>query len=402
LLHSPAAAGHGIPAAASALAARPRLDALDFLRGLVMIIMVLDHGRDFFGTGGMNPRDVHEPALFLTRWITHFCAPVFIFLAGMSAFLYGARGHTKPQLSFFLLTRGLFLVVMELTLVRLAWTFDLHFDSLVFQVIWVIGAGMVVLAALVYLERWAVARFGLVLVVGHNLLDSIKAEQFGSAGWLWNFLHAPAILHPTEGVTVLALYALIPWVGVLALGYAFAPVLLLNEPVRRRRLLFTGVLVTLGFVALRASNLYGDPAPWAMQDGALATVLSFINCEKYPPSLLYIAMTLGPALIVLSLFRQARNALTRAIVTIGRVPFLLYIAHLFALHAIAVVLALATTGDAGWLFQGMALMKKPAGYGLGLPAIYALWLAVVIALYPLCRWFAALKQRRQDWWLSYL
>ena len=394
--------GPAKPAETAAWALRPRLDALDFLRGLVMIIMVLDHARDFFGAKGFNPRDVHEPALFLTRWITHFCAPVFVFLAGISAFLYATRGRTKPQLSVYLLTRGLFLIAMELTLVRLAWTFDLQISFLVFQVIWVIGTAMVVLAALVHLERWAVAGFGLVLVLGHNLLDSIKADQFGAGGWLWNFLHAPAMLHPAGGITVVVLYPLVPWVGVMALGYAFAPVLLLSEPNRQRRLLSAGVLMTVGFVALRASNFYGDPTPWKVQDSPLATVLSFINCEKYPPSLLYLAMTLGPALFALSLFRHARNALTRAIVTMGRVPFLLYVVHLFALHVLAVLLALAATGDAAWLFGGMALRSKPAGYGIGLPAIYALWLAVVIALYPLCRWFAVLKQRRKDWWLSYL
>jgi uncharacterized membrane protein len=384
------------------VALRPRLDALDFVRGLVMIIMVLDHTRDFFGAKGFNPRDVHEPALFLTRWITHFCAPAFVLLAGMSAFLYGIRGRTTRELSFYLLTRGLFLIAMEFTLVRLAWSFDPRFGFFAFQVIWVLGAGMVTLAALVYFERWIVAGFGLALVLGHNLFDSIKPEQWGSAGWLWNFLHAPGMLQPADGITIFALYPLVPWVGVMALGYAFAPVVLLSEPIRRRRLLVAGVLITAAFVALRASNWYGDPAPWKVEDSPLATALSFINCEKYPPSLLYLAMTLGPALIVLSLFSQARNALTRAIVTIGRVPFVFYLAHLFALHALAVLVALATTGDAAWLFGPGVLRNKPPGYGIALPAIYAVWIAVVIALYPLCRWFAAVKQRRNDWWLSYL
>jgi uncharacterized membrane protein len=327
---------------------------------------------------------------------------VFVFLAGMSAFLYGNRGRTTTQLSFFLLTRGLFLIAMELTLVRVGWTFSLQFAFLALQVIWAIGVSMVALAGLVYLKRSVIAAFGLLLVAGHNMLDPIKAEQLGAAAWLWNVLHEPGLLHPADGFSAFVLYPLIPWIGVMALGYAIAPVLLLDERTRPARLLAVGVLSSVGFVALRTTNLYGDPAPWAVQDGALATVLSFVNCEKYPPSLLYLAMTLGPALMVLSLFSQARNALSRAIVTIGRVPFLLYVTHLYVLHALAVLLVLATTGDARWLFQGMALMHKPAGYGLSLPIIYVVWLTVVIGLYPLCRWFAALKQRRTDWWLSYI
>lgn len=213
----------GKTAEAAAVRARPRLDGIDFLRGLVMIVMVLDHTRDFLGVSSMNPRDVHEPVLFLTRWITHFCAPIFVFLAGISAFLYGARGRSRSEISRFLLTRGIWLVVIEMTVVRLGWTFSLTPDFLLFQVIWAIGASMIVLSGLIYLPRPAIAAFGLTLVLGHNLLDGIKAEDFGAAAWVWQFLHQPAMLQPTEGVTVFALYPLIPWVGVMALGYAVGP-----------------------------------------------------------------------------------------------------------------------------------------------------------------------------------
>ena len=384
----------------AATAVRSRVDAIDLLRGLVMVLMALDHTRDFFSGSGFNPRDVHAPALFLTRWVTHFCAPVFVFLAGVSAFLYGNRGRTTGEVSLYLLTRGLWLMLLELTLVRFAWTFSMIPHRLVFQVIWVLGVAMLVLSGLVFLPRWAIAAFGLTLIVGHNLLDSIHAEQFGQAGWLWNLLHQPDQLHPTPEVAVAVLYPLIPWIGVMAAGYAFAPVMRLDPPHRRRILLTTGAAITFGFVVLRAINLYGDPAPWAIQDGVISTALSFINNEKYPPSLFYLVMTLGPALLALAAFEAAKGKLAGILVTFGRVPLAYYVAHLLLIHSVAVMVALATYGDASWLFGD--LQTKPPGYGFGLPVVYGVWLMVIAVLYPLCHWFAGVKQRRRDWWLSYL
>jgi uncharacterized membrane protein len=380
---------------------RPRLDSIDLLRGLVMVVMALDHTRDFFGATGMNPRDVADPALFLTRWITHYCAPTFIFLAGISAYLYGARGRSTAELSRFLLTRGFWLILIEFTLVRFGWSFSLKLDLFVMQVIWAIGASMVILAGLVYLPRWAIAAVGLVMIAGHNMLDGISAQQLGAAGWVWNVLHQQGLLQAAQAPKVYVLYPLIPWAGVMAAGYAVGPVFKLDDDSRRRWLLWTGVAVTAGFVALRATNLYGDPAAWSAQSDWLGTVLSFINCEKYPPSLLYLMMTLGPALILLALLELARGRLADWITTIGRVPFFYYVAHIILLHALAVAMAWVVLGDAGWMF-GNGPPRKPAGYGLGLPGIYAVWLLVVVALYPLCRWFAALKQRRREWWWSYL
>jgi uncharacterized membrane protein len=379
---------------------RPRLDGIDFLRGLVMAIMVLDHARDFFGGSSMNPRDVHDAGLFVTRWVTHFCAPIFVFLAGVSAFLYGNRGRSNAEVARFLLRRGLWLVLIEFTLVRFAWTFNVEYDFVIMQVIWVIGCAMIVLAGLVYLPRWAIATFALMVILGHNLLDGI--EVTGSWGWLWAVTHAPTVLQPTPGLEVMALYPLIPWVAVIAAGYAIAPVFLQPEQQRRRTLLTIGLMVTGGFVLLRATNLYGDPAPWTLHDGFLPTVLSFINCEKYPPSLLYLAMTLGPGLVLLGLFQNARSVLARVIVAIGRVPFLFYVAHIVLLHVMAVVVAGLTIGDIDWLFRHMPAFNKPEGYGLALPGVYALWLVALALLYPMCRWFGTIKQRRKDWWLSYL
>ena len=387
-------------AAAPAPALRPRLDGIDFLRGLVMVIMVLDHARDFFGGSSMNPRDVHDTGLFLTRWITHFCAPIFVFLAGVSAFLYGNRGRSRSEVARFLVTRGLWMIFIELTLVRFAWTFNLSYDFVFMQVIWAIGCSMLALAALVYLPRWAIATFALAMILGHNLLDGIQVA--GSWQWLWMMTHAPGVMQPTPHMEVMAIYPLIPWIAVMAAGYVLAPVFLRDTVQRRRTLLAIGLVVTAGFVILRASNLYGDPAPWTVQDGFLPTVLSFINCEKYPPSLLYLAMTIGPGLILLALFQSARSRLSRIIVAIGRVPFLFYVAHIVLLHAMAIVVAGLTVGDIGWLFRHMPAFNKPEGYGLSLTGVYALWLVALALLYPMCRWFGEIKQRRKDWWLSYL
>ena len=370
-----------------------RVVSMDLLRGAVMVLMALDHTRDFFGAGALNPRDVADPALFLTRWITHFCAPVFIFLAGISAFLHGAA-RSRSELSRFLLTRGLWMIVLEWTIVRFGWTFSLVPTRLVAQVIFAIGMSMIALAVLVHLPRWLIAAFGVAMIGGHNMLDSIKAEQLGAAAPLWNLLHQPAMLELTPGFRFFVLYPLIPWIGVMAAGYAFGPVFRLDRATRARRLLGFGAVVTAGFIILRATNLYGDPGPWTAHDSLLATALSFINCEKYPPSLLYLAMTLGPALLLLAAFERAHGWLADWVTTFGRVPLFYYVVHLYALHALAILYA-------WWLAGFEPLVGKPDGYGLGLAAIYAIWLAVVIGLYPLCRWFAAIK-RGSGWWWSYL
>jgi uncharacterized membrane protein len=389
------------PAIDAAANGRPRLDSIDLLRGLVMILMALDHTRDFFGTSGMNPRDVADPALFLTRWVTHYCAPIFILLAGVSAFLYGARGRSTGEISRFLLTRGFWLMLLEFTIVRLGWTFDAGLSHFVTQVIWAIGASMVVLAGLVWLPRAAIGAVGVAMIVGHNAFDGVTASQFGVHGWIWTFLHEPKLLTLAPGIDLYALYPLIPWAGVMAAGYALGPVFLMDANTRRRLLLDLGVAITAAFIVLRLSNVYGDPAGWAVQETALSTVLSMLNVEKYPPSLLYLMMTLGPALMLLAVFEGARGDLARWVTTFGRVPLLYYVAHIFLIHALAVVLALVTLGDATWLLGGLP-SAKPPGYGLPLLGVYAVWLLVVVALYPLCAWFAQLKRRRSEWWWSYL
>src|SRR5262249_25964956 len=286
---------------------------------------------------------------------------------------------------------GLFLIVMEFTVVRLGWTFSLAPDHFVAQVVWAIGASMVVLAALVYLPRWAIAAFALALIGGHDLLDGIHADDLPGMGGLWTVLHERGLVKLGTDAMVYVLYPVVPWVGVMAAGYAFGPVLRLDATLRQPLLLSLGLTVTAAFFVLRAANGYGDPAAWTSQTGPLATALSFLNCEKYPPSLLYLMMTLGPALIVLALAESARGPLVARIVVYGRVPFFFYVAPLFLIHALAVVFSSATTGETAWLFGFPP--HKPAGYGLSLPGVYTAWLLVLVALYPLCRWFAALKQR---------
>jgi uncharacterized membrane protein len=375
---------------------RPRLHSIDLLRGLVMALMALDHTRDFFGGSDWNPRDVTDPALFLTRWITHFCAPTFIFLAGLAAYLYGARGRSTTEVSRYLFTRGFLLILLEFTVIRVAWTFSLRFDQLTTGVVWTIGASMMALAALIYLPRCSVAALAVAMIVGHNLFDSVRAESLGSGGWVWHLLHQPGLVRLDEAGTVYVLYPLIPWIGVMAAGYALGPVIQLDAKARRRWLLMFGGAVTAGFVLLRATNLYGDPAPWTMQETWSATVLSFLNCEKYPPSLLFLMMTLGPALLMLASFDHARGRVAQWLRTFGRVPFFFYVIHLYVIHGLAVGFALATSTAPGPLSP-----ERPVT-ALGLPGIYLTWLVVLTALYPLCSWFAGLKQRRIEWWWSYL
>jgi len=364
--------------------------------------MALDHARDFLAAGAFDPRDVTNAPLFLTRWITHFCAPTFVFLAGASAYLYGAKGRSRAQLSRFLLTRGLWLVVLELTLIRLVWAFTWRPDYFILQVIWAIGISMLALSGLVYVPRPAVAAFAVVMIAGHNLLDRFPAETMGALGWAWMVLHQPGLANIGGKLTLWVIYPVIPWIGVIAAGYSFGPALRASPDVRRRWTLGLGIGLICLFVVLRASNLYGDPQRWSAQSTFLATMLSFVNCAKYPPSLLYLCMTLGPALVLLHAAERFKGRLVAVLVTFGRVPFLFYLAHVFLLHLIAVVWAQLHDGNSAWLFAIRPVASKPPEYGFSLPLTYLLWLIAVSILYPLCHWFAAVKQRRRDWWLSYL
>ncbi len=373
-----------------------RNEAIDWLRGAVMLLMALDHTRMFVGPSV----DLHTapPALYFTRWVTHFCAPVFVLLAGVAAYLHGRRLASTRALSRYLVTRGLWLAFLEVTVIRAAWLAYIGRDILVLQVIWAIGSSMVVLAGLVWLPRAAIAAFAVALIAGHNLLDGIQAEQLGGLRWLWLLLHQEGTLEPYAGARWFLIYPLVPWIAVMAAGYAIGPWATLPRVQRRRTFLRAGLSATAVFVVLRATALYGDPHPWSTDGGALRGLLSFLDCEKYPPSLLFLGMTLGPALCMLAWMDRPLGRWDERVAVYGRVPLFYYVVHIFLIHLVAIALSAPALGIAA------AVRQFVIGGGLGypLPAVYAVWIGVVLALYPACRWFAAVKRRSRAAWVSYL
>ena len=386
---------------------RARIDAVDVLRGVIIVIMALDHSHDFFGDLKSQPTNlaVTTPALFFTRWITHFCAPVFFLLTGTSAFLTLKR-MTKPELSRFLATRGLWLIFLDLVVMRFALQFNFDYQITIINVLWGLGWAMIVLAGLVWLPRWAIATIGVGMIAGHNLLDNIAPSAFGALAPLWNILHVLGFVIVTPHFSVFVAYVLIPWVGVTAMGYLLGQVY--DWPAERRRsfLLWLGIALTVSFIALRFINGYGDPTPWSPQKTRLFTLLSFLNTNKYPPSLLFLLMTLGPPLIALSLFERGTPALVKPALVIGKVPLFFYVLHFYLIHLLAVAASYMRYGEVSEMWQSPDIahfpFSQPPGWDLGLPMVYAVWIVVVIALYPLCKWYAGLKRRRHDWWLSYL
>jgi uncharacterized membrane protein len=384
-----------------------RLESIDLLRGLVMIVMALDHVRDFFSERlFLDATDLKTttPAIFLTRWITHYCAPTFIFLAGTSAFLSTTRGKSKPALSWFLFTRGLWLAFFEVVVNRIMWMFNYDFHNYGAGVFWAIGWSMVVLSLLVYLPTLVVTVLGVALISQHNSLDGLSATDVGLPEWLWVILHKPGDATVVEGFTFGTNYCLLPWIGVMAAGYGFGSLFLLDRPIRRRLLFQLGASLSVCFIILRTMNI-GDPRPWSDQGSPLWTTLSFLNCTKYPASLLYLLMTLGPAIFALGLFDRPLGWLARPIITFGRVPLFYYLLHIPLIHGGAALLdfvrfgwsPLATSGP--W---GLDRDTLPEHYGVDLPTVYLIWIGVVLILYLPCRWFAGVKQRRRDVWLSYL
>jgi uncharacterized membrane protein len=392
------------------LKALGRLASLDALRGLVMIIMALDHVRDFFHSGAMlfAPEDLARttPALFFTRWITHFCAPVFAFAAGVGAFFWLSRSRTAEQLTGFLLKRGLWLVLLDLTAVRFAMFFSLTSGPVILSVLWSLGWSMVLLAFLARLPVHLTGAFSLAIIALHNLTDRIPASTFGSAAWLWSVLHQTTAL-PIGGTVVLTAYPLLPWIAVMAAGFYLGRVMPAAAGPRGRWLLRLGICLTLGFVLLRGINVYGDPRPWSPQGSPLMTALAFLRTTKYPPSLQFLLMTLGPALLIWGAFerlswRSPRNPL----LVFGRVPLFYFLLHLFVIRALTYPFTLASYGEVSFLSNplpslGGSIADYPPGYGYSLPIVYLVWLLVELLMYPACLWFAALKNRRRDWWLNY-
>lgn len=378
-----------------------------------MVVMALDHVRDHLHASGFffDPADLTKttPALFFTRWITHFCAPGFMFLAGVGTFLWGARrqpnwtggaGRTPAEISRYLVTRGLWLVLLELTLIQAEWNMGIELGHFNAFVIWALGWSMIALAALVWLPLPAIASFGIWMVLLHDLFDRVKPEALGPLAWLWTILHVQGNVALPGGRSLFVMYPLIPWIGVMAAGYAFGAWLVREDPRRRRRMIVVGALMVAMFVELRLYNVYGDPHPWSRQKDALFSLLSFVNCAKYPPSLLFLLMTLGPLIALVAVMDRGVPRWLRPIVVYGRVPLFYYILHLALIDLVTVGFTIARYRDR--LPQVMAKGFPPPDWGWSLAATYAAWIAIVAALYPLCRWYAELKARRRAPWMSWL
>jgi uncharacterized membrane protein len=391
-----------------------RLASVDMLRGLVMVIMALDHTRDFMTYLRFPPEDMARTygTLFFTRFITHYCAAVFAFLAGTGAFLATSRGKSIQQVSWFFFTRGLWLVLLELTVVDFAWGFVPWAHA---GVIWILGWSMVVMALIVRLPvRW-IAVLGLAMIATHNLLDPINPASFGKYYWLWMLLHTPGRIQIGSHFLFSVRYVLIPWVGVMSLGFAFGKLLL--WPDRRKWILTLGLAATALFFVLRGISLYGNgiaglpfgyprsAGPWSVQSTLSLTVVSFFNVLKYPPSLDYLLVTLGPSLILLGLLdgAKAERGLSRVLVVFGRVPLMYYVVHVYLIHILSILTALVFHQPIWYGTVIADFAQRPLGYGHGLPFIYAMWILVVAILYLPCRWFMEFRSRHRDWaWLSYL
>lgn len=394
-LASPAAAAGGLTRSGAA-----RIDAIDRLRGLVIVLMVLDHVRDYFHSSAFTAdplaMDSGDPALFMTRWVTHLCAPTFVFLSGVSIWLQRANGKGRGDLGRFLLTRGLWLIFLELTVIQYAFNFG---GGVVLLVIWAIGAAMIAMAGLVWLPRAALLGLGVALVAGHQLLAPINPPDVGVLAPLWS-----AMFEVGPGLGGLVLYPFAPWLGVMLLGYGLGPVFQRPDGERNRMiLLLTGGMLVL-FAVTRGINLYGDPQPWAVQAGPLWTALSFINVSKYPPSLDYVLVTLGVSLALLPLLGRLGGPAGGVLLTFGRTPLFAYVLHILLAHTLALVVGslMGVPPSAFFNMLGDPSRAVAAGWGFDLAGVYVAWLAVLAMLYPLSRWFEGVKRRRRDWWLGYL
>lgn len=401
-------AGTAAPKTSAPTRAAYRVNSIDLLRGLIMIIMALDHTRDFFHKDAWTADPLNlettTPVLFFTRWITHFCAPVFVFLAGTSGWFQRAR-KSKKELSVFLIKRGLWLILVEVTIMTFSFSFDVHFGLLALQTIWSIGISMVLLGLAVWLPVAAIFAIGLGIVLGHNALDFWEAKQQTFPLW-YALLHTRGIYPVGTGHLILVTYPFLSWAGLMLLGYCFGKIFTRYEGAQRRKILtWLGFGIILFFIVLRATNIYGNPEKWATQKNSLYTFLSFIDTRKYPPSLLYMCMTIGPAILFLAWAGNAKNKVTNFITVYGRVPFFYYILHFYLIHLISAALSL-TRGHtfAGGIHKELGVIPNfiypGEGYSLGF--VYGMWLMIVVAMYPLCKWFSEYKKTHTQWWLSYL
>lgn len=391
------------PAVPTSRAATPRVQAIDVVRGLAMVIMALDHIRDFWNPTTVRPEDVAHASVFLffTRWITHFCAPTFVFLAGTSVFLYQQKQASRGAVSRFLLTRGLWLVVLEVVVMNFIMEWGTY-NLLLLLVIWAVGWSMVLLAGLIWLPRWLVAAFALLVIFGHNALPTIQPVTAANLipALLYN---SPFLFSLTSRLPVLVAYAILPWAAVMAAGYCVGPWFLAPLPTRKRWLRLAGVGALLLFVALRYHNGYGDPSPWVGQPrGPLYSILSVLNVTKQPPSLLFLSLTLGVALLVLSVAEELPARLRGWLSVFGKVPLFYYVLHFALISAGTFVWTWLAFGKPFNLAFAPPGVAQPAAYQPSLLRAYAVWVAVVLLLYWPCRWYQGYKQRHTHWWLSYL
>jgi uncharacterized membrane protein len=385
-----------------------RIESIDILRGVIMVIMALDHVRDYFHFGSflLDPTNLETttPFLFFTRFITHYCAPIFVFLAGTSAFLFGSNKE-KPVLFKFLFTRGLWLIFLELVVNNLLWSFNFNYTFLGFQVIWAIGFSMICLSFLIFLPKKVILIFGILVIAGHNALDGIVMQGQDVQSIIWYFLHQKNVL-AYDSLTIYIGYPVIPWIGLMALGYLFGTFYQKGFDIilRHKWLLRLGLgSITLFFI-LRGINIYGDLVPWSMQDTTTKTVFSFFSVTKYPPSLLYLCITLGPAMLFLYAFETTKNKITDFFLVFGRVPLFYYFLHVLVIHSFAIIGILIFGGkwqDMIYTFKGPSLNLLNYGYSLGV--VYLVWIGVVLFLYPFCKKYMKYKANNKDkWWLSYL
>lgn len=383
-----------------------RIQSIDFLRGLVMIIMALDHTRDYFHWSAFhyNPLDFSHTstAIFLTRWITHFCAPVFVFLAGTSAWLTGVR-KGKKALSKFLITRGIWLVFLEITFVNFGISFDVHFGFIMLQTIWALGISMIFLSFLIYLPKRVLLILALSIIVFHNTLDGIHAEGNDLKAFLWAALH-DSKLFKFGDFQIFLLYPVLSWIGVMSAGYCFGELYTRFDITKRKKILiYLGTACILLLIIIRLTNWYGDASKWSHQANPVFTYLSFINTTKYPPSLLYILMTIGPGILFLGFTEKPLNKLGNIISIYGKVPMFYYVCHFYILHLTSLIAGLLSGYSVNQMVYGEPGGQALQNFGYKLWIVYAIWLIVVALLYPLCKRYAKYKfNHPEKWWLSYL
>lgn len=381
-----------------------RIASIDILRGLIMLIMAIDHARDYFHLAHPDATNlaITTPLLFFTRWITHFCAPTFVFLSGISAYLVGTR-RTKQQLSAYLIKRGIWLVFVEFVIINFAMTLDIGYHLQVFQVIWAIGGSMIILGLLVYTPLPVIGTVGVIIFFGHNILDIVNIGPVGQTFWFKLLLSANGFgtLWPYgTGRNIILAYALLPWTGVMLIGYVFGSLYQkhIDAFKRKKTLLFAGLSLLLLFIILRTFNIYGDPAPWSVQKTTALSIFSFLNVSKYPCSLLYLCLTLGISITALAFIENVSNKFTSILIVYGNVPFFYYVCHWYLIR----IISLITFPLQGFKLKDIVSFDPPLTFGYPLGGVYLIWLCIIVILYFPCRWFGNYKKTHTHWWLSYL